>query len=322
MLSDSEIVGRMTRSLNEMYNYMKQENKEYVFRQKRLTGESSASAIDLTQANQQPEEPSPMTKLNELYEQVTKALTAVLAHTAACAHTSAAINAYNYSIYYQQQLKLQQSQPSAAPLDPSASKDDHEQFAHIKPPILPLETELKNAADKFSLLKSKISGFFKIEASNAKNTSSKANNKNGLNKLIADYDNDEDKDADLLFVVENKKSSVLSHTTATDDGETEDGDDDDDDDDNSTFFNDLDKNCDLEIVTTSELKQQSKKRNYLVPSLKAINFPLKASINFKSPNRFVNKSSTNNANRRTDNSFGQKQNKLYDILYLSAQHQK
>ena len=94
---------------------------------------------------------------------------------------------------------------------------------------------------------------------------------------------------------------------------------------------DLRRNCDLEIITTSELKHsyQFKKRNYLLPSLKAINFPLKASLNSKDFNKFLKKQPETliaaekskfgltflgNSSRCTNN-FGQRQNKLYDILY-------
>ncbi len=133
-----------------------------------------------------------MIKLNELYDQVNKSLTAVLAHTAACAHSSAAINAYNYSIYYQQQLKLKESQP--------AVNVTTEALDEIKSPVVPLVTELKNASSKFSLFKEKISSFFRttkqVATEKTPSTPSNSTKKDGLNKLIADYDDDEENDDD------------------------------------------------------------------------------------------------------------------------------
>ena len=285
-----------------------------------------------------------MTKLNELYDQVNKALTAVLAHTAACAHSSAAINAYNYSIYYQQQLKQQEITGSVV-----VSKDEIEE---IKSPVVPLKTELKNASSKFSLFKERISSFFRTtkKANNEKIVSTPiiSTKKDGLNKLIADYDQDDDDDDDRNKTSESdikikqpnlnetqqlisKKASLINleddDESYTDDEEDLVGD--------SIVFNDLDKNCDLEIITTSELKQFGyyKKRNYLLPSLKAINFPLKASLSFRDPSRFIKKAPDTliavekskcgltflgNSNKY-NNSFGQKQNKLYEILYSQQQ---
>jgi hypothetical protein len=297
--------------------------------------------------NQQHEEPSPMIKLNELYDQVNKSLTAVLAHTAACAHSSAAINAYNYSIYYQQQLKLQESQASV-----NVTK---EALDEIKSPVVPLVTELKNASNKFSLFKEKISSFFRTTkqvTTEKTSTPSNSTKKDGLNKLIADYDDDQENDgddddhennadeSDLKIKQPNfnetkqlisKKASIVN----LEDDEESYTDDDDDLVGNSIIFNDLGNNCDLEIITTSELKQSDyyKKRNYLLPSLKAINFPLKASLSFNDPIRFVKKAPDTliaverskcgltflgNSNKYT-NSFGQKQNQLHEILYSHQQ---
>lgn len=283
-----------------------------------------------------------MIKLNELYDQVNKALTAVLAHTAACAHSSAAINAYNYSIYYQQQLKLQESPGKVI------SKEELEQ---IKSPVVPLVTELKNASSKFSLFKEKISSFFRTtkKITNEKNinTPNTITKKDGLHKLIADYDQDGDDDdhdktgdeSELKIKQPNlnetkqfisKKASIMN----LEDDEESCTDDEDDLGGDSILFNDLDKNCDLEIITTSELKMgYYKKRNYLLPSLKAINFPLKASLSFNDPSRFIKKvpdtliavekskcglTFLGNSNKYT-NCFGQKQNKLYEILYSHQQ---
>ena len=290
-----------------------------------------------------------MIKLNELYDQVNKSLTAVLAHTAACAHSSAAINAYNYSIYYQQQLKLKESQP--------AVNVTTEALDEIKSPVVPLVTELKNASSKFSLFKEKISSFFRttkqVATEKTPSTPSNSTKKDGLNKLIADYDDDEENDDDddgghknadeselkikqpnfndTKQLLISKKASIVD----LDDDEESYTDDEDDLVGDSIIFNDLGNNCDLEIITTSELKQSDcyKKRNYLLPSLKAINFPLKASLSFNDPIRFVKKAPDTliaverskcgltfigNSNKYT-NSFGQKQNKLYEILYSHQQ---
>ena len=46
LMADAEAIGRMSRSLNEMFNYMKNENMEYVLKQKRLAGDSSESGLE------------------------------------------------------------------------------------------------------------------------------------------------------------------------------------------------------------------------------------------------------------------------------------
>ena len=211
---------------------------------------------------------------------------------------------------------------------------------------------MKNASSKFSLFKERISSFFRTtkKANNEKIVSTPiiSTKKDGLNKLIADYDQDDDEDDDRNKTSESdikikqpnlnetqqlisKKASLINleddDESYTDDEEDLVGD--------SIVFNDLDKNCDLEIITTSELKQFGyyKKRNYLLPSLKAINFPLKASLSFRDPSRFIKKAPDTliavekskcgltflgNSNKY-NNSFGQKQNKLYEILYSQQQ---
>ena len=40
LMGDAEMIARMTHTLNEMYNYMKNENKTYVLKQKQLSGQT------------------------------------------------------------------------------------------------------------------------------------------------------------------------------------------------------------------------------------------------------------------------------------------
>jgi hypothetical protein len=122
-----------------------------------------------------------------------------------------------------------------------------------------------------------------------------------LNKLVPDYDDDDDDEDDednkkeeennrpkenevQIVVVEqpvvaaknvnvNANTSQQAAAEKSDDEEIEEDD---------SWETDLDSRCDLEIVTTSELKsgQSQLGRNFLLPSLKSTYFPLKASLDY------------------------------------------
>ena len=121
-----------------------------------------------------------------------------------------------------------------------------------------------------------------------------------LNKLVPDYDDDDDDDEDdednkkeeennrpkedevQVVVVEqpvvaaknvNVNTSQQAAAEKSDDEEIEEDD---------SWETDLDNRCDLEIVTTSELKsgQSQLGRNFLLTSLKSTYFPLKASLDY------------------------------------------
>lgn len=206
---------KLTIKINDLFNYMKNENKNYLIQQQmseneRKTDSPIAGQIDPFD-----------NKINGLYEQLNKALVAYLAHTAATAHYSAAVSAANYNYYYQ-------------------NLPDEAKNKAVK---VPLKTEIDNAFSKFGLLKEKISTFLTL----SKMTENKNNEKKP--KLIADYSDESENDTDDEDVQVEEKSEE----------ESEDED-------------------DLEIVMTSDLKSKHNERNYLLPSLKASYFPLKASL--------------------------------------------
>ncbi|CAF0726541.1 unnamed protein product [Brachionus calyciflorus] len=171
--------------------------------------------------------------------------------------------------------------------------------------VVPLKTELENASSIFGILKEKISSFLTL--SKKLNEIKKSETKP---KLIADY-SDEEEESDLE-IIEEKKTEVKEN-------EEEDSEDDED----------------LEIVMTSELKSNQIERNYLLPSLKASLFPLKASLmntenepeNLENEliaveqSKFAltflaNAKTMTNSNSFLEMNFNKRQNvKLSDILY-------
>jgi hypothetical protein len=165
-------------------------------------------------------------------------------------------------------------------------------------PVVPLKKELENASNTFEKYKSKISNFFvntkKLEhLTNEMSKKTSANSElTGLNKLMLDYSDEEEdaeKEEDADVVIDEKQSSappsqsLIVPKVAEIVNDKED-DDDDDDDDQDDFLTDLGQNCDLEIVTTSEVRANlyNHARNYVLPSLKASYFPLKASLDYSS----------------------------------------
>ena len=201
---------KLTTKINDLFNYMKNENKNYLIQQQIGEKENRTESPSLMDSLE--------TKINSSHEQLNKALIAYLAHTAATAHHSAAINAINYSYYYQN------------------VSDESKQVK------VPLKTEIENACSKFGLLKEKISNFLTLSklSENKKNDSKP--------KLIADYSDESENESEDDVQVEEKSEE-----------ESEDED-------------------DLDIVMTSDLKSDIMERNYLLPSLKASYFPLKASL--------------------------------------------
>ena len=347
LLKDAELINKMRQKLNEMHMYMKNENKAYILKQKQQA-EGGEQATGDGAANQavavaEPKKVDPMDHLNSLYEKVNNALAALLAHTAAVAHAQAGISAYNYMCYYyqQQQLRLQNKKPG--------------EEIELPKPVVPLKTELEKASTAFSLLKDKISNFFSISKSVMNEDRVKPKPRlEPVKKLIVDYDDDEENSEDDVVEVKKSEEEIKPKTSKIsskldrfkkrmgsdldDDDEDEDSDDEINgkSDSNEFVFNDLDKNCDLEIITTSEIRSgQYKKKNYLLPSLKALNFPLKASLEFNMASSQQKQSQIKNKVPDTliavekskcgltflgtpskfTNSFGQRQNKLNDILF-------
>lgn len=171
-------------------------------------------------------------------------------------------------------------------------------------PQLPLRQELENASHTFEKYKSKISSFF-INSKKLENLTKKMSTTSelsGLNKLVPDYDDDEE-DQDNKNEHDEKSSTNNLNTENENDVKTPAPNDEvvvtasseneqttmapknDESDEEDNFDDicetDLEKQCDLEIVTTSELKSNMYgRRNYVPPSLKASYFPLKASRDY------------------------------------------
>jgi hypothetical protein len=213
---------------------------------------------------------------------------------AATAHAAAAVAVTNYymAAYYNQQQK-------------AGSEKDVIEVEPVKP-VVPLKKELENASSIFAKYKDKISSFFintqKVEeAKKVKDTT-------GLKLLISNYGDDADMSGNEEEHKEAEKNKI--ETKLAKKVEMIDSDDDDDEQSDES---------DIEIVTTSEVKQAFTRRNYLLPSLKASYFPLKASIH--EVNQLNNRSliaveKTKNALTFLGNGIsGQKQLKLNDILF-------
>lgn len=90
------MIAKITQQLADMVNYMKHENRAYLKSQKAAMNERDQSPPPTT-TTATPE--SPTKAIRSTFESVVKSLVAVLAHTAACAHATAAINAYSQAYY-------------------------------------------------------------------------------------------------------------------------------------------------------------------------------------------------------------------------------
>lgn len=117
-----------------------------------------------------------------------------------------------------------------------------------------------------------------------------------LNKLVPDYDDDNDDDEDdednkkeeekvkenEVVVLEQPVIAAKNVNTNTSQQAAAEKSDDEESEEDDSWETDLDSRCDLEIVTTSELKsgQSQIVRNFLLPSLKSTYFPLKASLDY------------------------------------------
>lgn len=137
---------------------------------------------------------------------------------------------------------------------------DIAEIAEPTKPVVPLKTELENASSIFAKYKNKISSFF-LSTQKVEETTKKTVESSGLNLLMSNYGDDANV-SDTEIVEEIKKPVLVKE--AENELSSED--------------NDESDESDIEIVTTSELKQLNVTRNYLMPSLKASYFPLKASI--------------------------------------------
>lgn len=91
------MIAKLTQQLTEMVNYMKNENRVYLKSQK-ATQQANEREQTPPPADLPPPE-SPTKSLRQTYESLCKSLVAVLAHTAACAHATAAINSYTQAYY-------------------------------------------------------------------------------------------------------------------------------------------------------------------------------------------------------------------------------
>jgi hypothetical protein len=331
LLSDGAIISSIAARLNEMYMFMKNENIMCLKKHALETSSSQQSTKPQQQSANKPDEADkpPTSQLNALFEVVNKSFAALLAHTAAAAHANAAVNAYSYAYYYQQQVELQ----------------GDTKF----PEIVPLKTEIEKASNTFAKYKDKISSFFqtskKLETTISKINKNQMSN---LNKLMIDYsDNlsesddeelDEAKEVERDKAVDNQKlfsllksikESEINKPSEKENQSKQDEDADKEDDEDNIGEDDDDE---LEIITTSELKSQRIKPNYLIPSLKASYFPLKASLDTHFLNSSLSDKQANNSNLLIavekskcaltflGNSYNclkanPKQQKLSDILY-------
>jgi hypothetical protein len=247
---------------------------------------------------------SPKEKINTLVSIVNNSLATLLAHTAASAHSTAALTAYAYTYY---QYYNQQNPDNKMTLE----------LAKVEP-VVPIKTEIEKASDTFAKYKDKISSFFssskKIDEESAQKAKKQVETMpkaSGLKNLLAAYggstneegecsssDSDsDDENSKNKSSVKPEKTEVPNtvsaepitngkHATTTveiveTESDTESVHEIDDDD---YMLNDLNAECELEIVTTSELRADASNRNYLLPSLRASYFPLKASLELEQVN--------------------------------------
>lgn len=96
------MIAKITQQLAEIVNFMKNENRMYLKSQKATTANEREATPP--PANLPPPE-SPTKAIRQTYESLCKSLVAVIAHTAACAHATAAINAYSQAYYAYLQVR-------------------------------------------------------------------------------------------------------------------------------------------------------------------------------------------------------------------------
>ncbi len=329
VMQDMPYIQSLSNQLNEMYLYMKNENKLYLKKQQQqqqsTDGDGSGLFVKNSSFNSLSmfmDREAPIKRINSLFEKVNNALAALLAHIAASAHSSAAMYAYNYSYYqYYQQINQNGSSDILPPMKP-----------------VPLKEDIEKASSAFAKFKSKISTFFlaseKLEkSSKLKNKSTK---KSDVNKLVADYSDDSndslylneyldvnekevDDEIKLMNLVNTLKKSneiknqlkngkkLLNGSKKEMNGHDS--------------SDDEDEHEDLEIVTTSEIKSGLYDNiNYLLPSLKATYFPLMSSLKqndykFNNVQIAVEKSSSALTLLGPNNNNSQRKIKLSDILY-------
>lgn len=205
--------------------------------------------------------------------------------------------------YYGQQQKEAGGQEADLPSEP------------VVKPVVPLKKELENASSVFAKYKSKISCFFEVtkkveeKLSSKKNEATSSKDGSALKQLVTNY-GDDDKESEN----EKEEEEDLDETSKKGEDKVKDNDGVEEVD----TASDEDES-DYEIVTTSELKQANERRNYLMPSLKASYFPLKASLtklNEISKRSLIAVEKTKNAITFLGNGTNvQKQLKLNDILF-------
>lgn len=149
--------------------------------------------------------------------------------------------------------------------------------------VVPLKTEIEKASSTFAKYRDKISNFFINTKKLEDVLKEKSENKildiesTGLNKLIVDYSENEGESSAEEEVMEVKVDPEVRRTVLRDTEEVDESDDEDED----GLVSDIANLDDIEIITTSELKSNLYKNiNYLLPSLKASYFPLKASLDY------------------------------------------
>jgi hypothetical protein len=342
---DMSMISAMSHQLNEMFLFMKHENiiskrqqQQQQQQQQSMTTQTligplnnpdNKTTVDATSGDKilspLPPKIDPFAKIRALQETVNDALAALLAHTAATAHIAAA-SSITASYYYASTPEYQKQQQQMY------------DAAEKKANALPLTTEIENASNTFAKYKKRLASFFeKKEVFEKKesvpSTSHKEKSSNPLMELIAHY---ADKNENELLKLNNNNNNNNNNKKNQNDDSSDDAKDndnvyseDEDDDDGD------DDDTQLQIVTTSELKKNPHKFNYLMPSLKATYFPLKASL--QTPN-YENQNETqklvaveNTANALTflgtpssiTTSFynaNERQNKrlqLADILYIN-----
>jgi hypothetical protein len=281
MITDGPALAQIELNLNTIYAYMREENKAYLCRHQqqahpqqqqpssphqsseppRASSPSSSnpqvSQLNATAKAALQKAKSPMDRINALHELVNSSLAAVIAHTAASAHVSAALNANYYYYYYKYYDQSKQGENVNSDTKSTACT------------YVPQKDELEKASSVFTMYKNKISNFFDLvnKKASIENCEDKEKYKASEVILVNDYSEaEEDNNHSSSNISKDATQKSKENASNTDD---DDGDDDYDE-------GDRDNNYDLDIYTTSELRHM--RLNFLTPSLKASYFPLKASM--------------------------------------------
>lgn len=227
IIQNKHSIDQMTAQLNDMYNYMKQENMIAIKKHQELADAEAAAAEEEAAKKES------LIKLTTLYDQVNNSMAAILAHIGATAHAAAsyAVSNHFYASYFQSANPDGQNVP----------------IKEIQIPVpVPIKTHLAKASTTFANLKDRISNFFitskkQETAVQEPKLCEKGNleKKSGLNLLISNYgDNEDDEMPEEIPVInESEKANDSSSSDSSDSG----------------------SESDLEIITTSEIKRNGKK---------------------------------------------------------------